>query len=97
MSTADSAAANGSSTTRNNSASRKPYWNSAAKVSLRSSHCAGMKLSELRIAISMLTLATAAHLPATSDHRSGGFISKGSSEPRSRSPAVVSRAAFKAP
>ena len=41
--------------------------------------------------------ATAAHLPTTTAQRGGGFISNGSSEPRSRSPAVVSSAALRAP
>ena len=78
-------------------ASRGPYRNSAAKVSLRSSHWAGMKLSELSTAISMLMPETAPHFPTTSAQRSAGFISSGSSDPRSRSPAVVSSAAFSAP
>ena len=78
-------------------ASRGPYWNIAASVSLRSTHWPGRKLKQLSTAISMLTQATAPHLPATSAQRSAGFISSGSSEPRSRSPAVVSSAALSAP
>ena len=97
ISSADSAPASGSSTAMNSSASRKPNWNSAASVSLRNSHCPGRKLRQLSTAISMPTLATAPHLPSTSAILGAGFISSGSSEPRSRSPAVVSSAAFKAP
>ena len=97
ISKADRAAASGSSTTKNSSASRRPNWNSACSVSLRNSHCAGRKLKQLSTAISMLRLATAPHLPSTSDQRVDGFISSGSKDPRSRSPAVVSSAAFKAP
>ena len=43
--------------------------------------------------------ATAEHRtsPSTSDRRAAGFISSGSREPLSRSPAVVSSAAFNAP
>jgi len=37
--------------------------------------------------MSMLKEATAPHLPSTSAERSAGFISKGSRDPRSRSPA----------
>ena len=47
--------------------------------------------------MSMPTLATAPHLPSTSAILGAGFISSGSREPRSRSPAVVSSAAFSAP
>ena len=97
ISTAASAAASGSRMTMNSAASRGPYWNIAASVSLRSTHWPGRKLKQLRMAISTLTHATAPHLPATSAQRSAGFISSGSSEPRSRSPAVVSRAALSAP
>ena len=53
--------------------------------------------TSLQSAISMLTVATAPHLPTASTHGGTGFIMSGSSEPRSRSPAVVSSAAFKAP
>ena len=45
----------------------------------------------------MPTAATAPHLPSTSDTREAGVISSGSSDPRSRSPAVVSSAALSAP
>ena len=97
ISSAANAPASGNSSAMNAAASRQPYWNIAASVSLRSSHCPGRKLKALSTAISMPTLATAPHLPSTSAVRDAGFISSGSSEPRSRSPAVVSSAAFSAP
>jgi hypothetical protein len=45
ISSADIAAASGSSSARNIAASRQPKRNIAASVSLRSSHCAGRKLA----------------------------------------------------
>ena len=88
ISTADSAAANGSSTARNSSASRGPYWNIAARVSLRSIHWPGRKLSELSTAISMLTQATATHLPtpapsARPDSSAAARASRARARPRS--------------
>ena len=74
-----------------------PKRNIADSASLRSSHCPGRKLRHDSTAIRMPTLATAPHLPSTSASRGAGFMSSGSSEPRSRSPAVVSSAAFSAP
>ena len=97
ISTADSAPASGSSSARKRAASPGPKRNMADSVSLRSSHCPGRKLRQLSTAISIPTAETAAHLPSVRASGLAGFISSGSSEPRSRSPAVVSRAAFKAP
>ena len=97
INSADSAPASGNSRARNMAPSRMPKRNIAASVSLRSSHCPGRKLAQLSNAMSMATQATAPHLPSTNAAREAGFISSGSSEPRSRSPAVVSSAACSAP
>jgi hypothetical protein len=78
-------------------ASPMPKRNIADSASLRISHCPGRKLRQDSTAISMPTLAMAAHLPSTMAVREAGFMSSGSSEPRSRSPAVLSSAALRAP
>ena len=97
ISAADSSPAIGSSRAMNSAASRGPYWNSAARLSLRNNHWPGKKLSDDSVAINMPTLATAAHLPSTMAKRGAGLVSSGSRLPRSRSPAVVSSAAVRAP
>ena len=97
ISSAASAPASGSNSAMKAAASPMPKRNIADSASLRSSHWPGRKLRHDSTAMSMPTLVTAPHLPSTSDRREAGFISKGSSEPRSRSPAVVSSAALSAP
>lgn len=65
-------------------ASRQPYWNMACSVSPRSSHCAGMKLKQLRLRSAWRRSRLRPHLPSTSD-----LVAPGSS---AAAPAIPVRA-----